>query len=132
MFLQRLRGTTPGDNRQFMWKTFQTLIHEYIHTLSHSRYHDWADRSPDERGHTLREGMTDFLTKTVWNTIDPTDLTLRRAVEGPYFNASAVPNAPALTTYDASEDAEKAVGIAGARNAYSAFFLGEIERLGGT
>jgi hypothetical protein len=132
VFIQRFKETTPEGNRRFMWRMFQTLIHEYIHTLSHSRYHDWANRSPDERGHTLREGMTDYFTKTVWSTVNPNDLALRKEVEGPYFDAKAPPNAPLLHTYDAATDAEKAIGIAGARNAYAAFFLGEIELLGGS
>jgi peptidoglycan hydrolase-like protein with peptidoglycan-binding domain len=132
VFIQRFKETTPEGNRRFMWKMFQTLIHEYIHTLSHSRYHDWADRSPDERGHTLREGMTDYFTKTVWSTVNPNDPALRKEVEGPYYDAKASPNAPPLHTYDEATDAEKAVGVAGARNAYAAFFLGEIELLGGS
>ena len=132
VFLQRFKETTPEGNRRFMWRTFQTLIHEYIHTLSHSRYHAWADRSPDERGHTLREGMTDYFTKTVWNTVNPQDPVLRKEVEGPYFDAKVAANPPALNTYDEAVDAERAAGLAGARNAYAAFFLGEIELLGGS
>jgi peptidoglycan hydrolase-like protein with peptidoglycan-binding domain len=129
IFLQRFTSPTQAGNRRFMWETFQTLIHEYIHTLTHSRYSAWVDALPEERGHTLREGMTDFFTKIVWSNVNPA--TVQAAVEGPFHDPAAPPAPPSLSTYDEAANAERAVGITGSRNAYAAYFLGEIELMGG-
>jgi peptidoglycan hydrolase-like protein with peptidoglycan-binding domain len=131
IFLQRFKAPDTAGRRAFMWETFQTLIHEYIHTLAHSRYRGWMDdpATPPEKSHTLREGMTDYLTKVVWEGVN--QAAVRAAVEGPYHDPAAALAVPALTTYDEAANAERAVGIVGTRNAYAAYFLGEIEKLGG-
>ena len=65
-----VQSSDAAGNRAFMWQQFRTMIHEYLHTLCHSRYDKHAQRHPDPaRGHALREGMIDFLTKIVWGTI---------------------------------------------------------------
>ena len=131
VFLQRFRAPNQAGNRRYMWRQFQTLIHEYIHTLAHSRYRTWANSpaTPQEKGHTLREGMTDYLTKVVWDGVNPA--AVRAAVEGPYHDPAAALVVPPLNTYDEAANAERAVGIVGTRNAYAAYFLGEIDKLGG-
>lgn len=57
--LQRFASADPARNRRRFWRMFQTLIHEYVHTITHSRYSAYADSLGDPRGHTLREGVTD-------------------------------------------------------------------------
>ena len=74
------------EDQDFMWDTFQTLIHEYLHTLAHSRYARFADsfgRSSPENN-TLMEGVDSFLSEVVWATIQPrvNDTGLREKVEG--------------------------------------------------
>ena len=73
--------------------------------------------------------MTDYLTKTVSSTVDTTDLTLRQAIEHPYFDVNAPPNAPALRPTTSRGRGKGRRYRRGAQNAYSAFFLGEIEPL---
>jgi hypothetical protein len=44
-----------------MWQSFQTLVHEYAHTLDHRRYRAYAaklGKTDPARGPTLREGAT--------------------------------------------------------------------------
>jgi hypothetical protein len=41
-----------------MWQSFQTLVHEYVHALNHSRNRDYSSKlskTDAARGHTLRE-----------------------------------------------------------------------------
>jgi len=129
--IQRFREPDQAGNRGYMWRQFQTLIHEYIHTLAHSRYRAWMDAptTPEEMSHTLREGMTDYLTRVVWDGVNPA--AIRAAVEGPYHDAAAPLVVPPLGTYDEADNAERAVGIVGTRNAYAAYFLGDVAKLGG-
>ncbi|MDX2152671.1 MAG: DUF4157 domain-containing protein [Bryobacteraceae bacterium] len=119
-------------NRRFLWRTFQTMIHEYTHTLTHSRYNAYVDGMRDElRAHTLREGMTEVFTRISWNNVNPSEDALRRTVEGSFFDPAAPLDVPEAGYYDAVRDAENVVAIVGIRNAMAAYFLGEIELIGG-
>lgn len=132
VFLQLFKSSSAVENRNFMWRTFQTMIHEYMHTLNHSRYGDYANRLPDRaKGHTLREGMTDYLTKVVWSTVPVNDAALHRTIEGPYHDPAAPHPVPQLSTYAAAVEAEQLVGVVGTHNAYAAYFLGAVELIGG-
>lgn len=59
--LQRWRvADQPGDpagqgQRHHFWDVFQTMIHEYLHTLTHERYYDYARTLP---GHQAMELIT--------------------------------------------------------------------------
>src|SRR5688500_111359 len=70
VFLQMFRVGTPAGDRTFMWRTFQMLIHEYIHALTHSEYRTYANSLPKEQRDTLIEGMTDAFTKMVWSNVN--------------------------------------------------------------
>jgi peptidoglycan hydrolase-like protein with peptidoglycan-binding domain len=132
VFLQMFKSADDTGNRRFMWDAFQTLIHEYIHTLTHSAYSAYADGLPDAaKSHALREGMTDYNTKIVWATVNTSDAALRKTVEGPFHDPLVTDPVPALGTYDAAVEAEQLVGIVGARNAFAAYFLGQVELIGG-
>lgn len=131
VYLQLFKSANDDENRLWMWEQFQTMIHEYIHTLAHSRFRSYADGVADDaKSHALREGMTDYLTKVVWASVNTGDPALRKAVEGP-FHDPAASDVPPLETYDAASEAEEVVGIAGARNAFAAYFLGHTELIGG-
>ena len=135
VFMQLFKGSDAKENRTFMWETFQMLIHEYLHILTHSRYHEYSDRLADRdsaRGHTLCEGATDYLTRTVLSTVDYGDEALRRQVEGPYHEPGTAEEPPAYHGYSQAVEAEQLVGVVGARNMYAAYFLGEIELIGGS
>jgi peptidoglycan hydrolase-like protein with peptidoglycan-binding domain len=132
VFLQRFKSKDPSGNRRYMWRTFQTLIHEYIHTLAHSKYSAYANKLSADKGHTLREGMTEFLTKIVLGTVSYADPNLRKEVEGPYHDPLVVEAPPSYTGYHEAQNAEQMVAVCGARNAYAAYFLGHTELIGAT
>ena len=127
IFLQRWKKDDDEGNRTQMWKVFQSVIHEYIHTLCHDGFSDYYAKIADPMGHTLREGMTDLFTKIVWANVPFTE-SLRKSVEGPYYKADG--SVPELDTYNETAEAEQIVAIAGIRNAYAAYFLGKAELLG--
>ena len=41
--IQIFKQATPQDDRRFLWDMYQTLIHEYIHTLAHPAFVTFAD-----------------------------------------------------------------------------------------
>ena len=64
--IQRFRASTDPHNRDLMWDLFQTVVHEYLHTLEHSRYRTYRGTLSQQEGDfTLREGVTEYLTYTV-------------------------------------------------------------------
>jgi hypothetical protein len=131
VLLQMFRGADAHEDRMFMWKTWQTLIHEYIHTLAHSKFSKYADNHPDKaKGHALREGMTDYLFKLVMSQTNLTDAALHKTVEGPYHDVGVVEKVTVRSGYAAAIEAEQLVGIVGANNAFAAFFLGRVELIG--
>jgi len=135
VFMQLFKSTDDTENRKFMWQSFQTLVHEYIHTLNHSRYRAYTGKlsqTDPARGHTLREGATEYLTKTVLSTVNYSDATLRKQVEGPYHDSGAAVAPPAYRGYTQAVEAEQVVGVVGASNMYAAYFLGQIELIGGS
>ena len=123
------------ENRYFFWDTFQIMIHEYIHSLEHDTYHDYAKTfgEQSEQYNTLVEGMCSVLTEIAWTNIAPkvTTTALREKVETPAF--AAMPFDPATVPeisnrrYPSFAQAMKVVNIAGIRNVYAAFFLGKPE-----
>jgi len=134
VFMQLFKSADAKENRKFMWQSFQTLVHEYIHTLNHSRYRDYSSKlskTDPARGHTLREGATEYLTKTVLSTVSYSDAALRKQVEGPYHDPGTVETPPVYGGYAQAVEAEQVVGVVGASNMFAAYFLGEIELIGG-
>lgn len=134
VFMQLFKSADAKENRKFMWQSFQTLVHEYIHTLNHSRYRAYSSKlskTDSARGHTLREGVTEYLTKTVLSTVSYSDAALRKQVEGPYHDPGTVETPPAYGGYAQAVEAEQVVGVVGASNMFAAYFLGEIELIGG-
>ncbi|HEX4453517.1 MAG TPA: peptidoglycan-binding domain-containing protein [Kofleriaceae bacterium] len=134
VFMQLFKSPDTKANRAFMWQSFQTLVHEYIHTLNHSRYRDYTaklSKTDPARGHTLREGATEYLTKTVLSTVNYSDASLRKQVEGPYHDPATADPPPVYGGYAQAVEAEQVVGVVGASNMFSAYFLGDIELIGG-
>ena len=132
--LQRFKQETDEDNRQQLWELFHICIHEYLHTLAHPRWFQYADKfwNADDtvRYNTLVEGFCDFFTETTRKTVKVTP-ELRERVEGPYYEEGApMPNAD-TNVYKSIAQAEKVVSIAGIRNAELAYFRGDIDKIGG-
>ena len=140
--VQLFKGTTDDADRTFLWDMFFTLMHEYLHSLAHKDYNDYAERLGGEatdEGNTLIEGVDSYLTEIVWTHALPRASlpAVRNKVEPDYvarglpFNASLLPAMPnrRYTNYD---KAAKLVNVVGIKNLYAAYFLGEIKAIGGT
>lgn len=139
VFIQRVQHTDAkgavdkGEGRTYMWQQFQTIIHEYIHTIEHPEHVKYRSTlGAQNGGFTLREGTTDYFTKIAYNNTDRTNATLRKEVEGPFHEPAVVQPIPALHTYRESVNAERAAGIVGLPNMCGAFFLGRVDLIGKT
>jgi hypothetical protein len=137
VFVQRIQdyddkgGFDKGKGRDYMWKMFQTIIHEYIHTLEHPEHVKYRKTIPEQKGgFTLREGTTDYFTKIAYNNTDRTDAGLRQRVEGPFHEKGVTHSVPDLHTYRESANAERAAAIIGLKNLCAGFFLGHTELIG--
>jgi len=134
VFLQLFKSSDAMENRKYMWDQFQTLVHEYVHTLNHSRYRAYSDKlsaTDKAKSHTLREGVTEYLTKIVLSQVVYSD-PLRKQVEGPYHDPSTKTPIPTYGGYAAAVEAEQVVGVVGASNMFAAYFLGDVELIGGS
>lgn len=133
IYLQRYLGSTAAENRDLMYDLFATIIHEYVHTLEHANHEAYRESLPEQRGgFVLREGMTDYLAKMVWDNLT-FDAALRTAIEGGFqdpLNPTGH-SIPSPARYDEWRNAERAIGIAGIRNAMAAYFLGQTDLIGG-
>ena len=129
VFLQMFREGTPEGDRTFMWRTFQMLIHEYIHALTHSEYRTYANGLPKEQRDTLIEGMTDAFTKMVWSNVNIDD-PLRARIERGFHDPAVTHPVPSLNVYAGTSNAEDVIGIVGIQNALAAYFLGRVELIG--
>jgi hypothetical protein len=131
--IQRFKGPTNRHNRWEMWQLFQTVVHEYLHTLEHSRHRGYQGGLGQQAGaFTLREGVVDYFTHTVLESVNYGDDALRRIVEGDFYQDGVVDPIPPYEGYPERANAEKLAGVVGARNVMAAFFLGDVERIGGT
>ncbi len=133
VYLQRFVSADDAKNRDSMWDTFQTVVHEYIHTLEHSKHQKYRESLDELKGgKTYREGMTEYFTKIVLESVDYNDK-LREEVEGPYHDPDPAKKhlIPKYFGYDEAKNAEAVVGVVGIRNAMAAFFAGRIDLIGG-
>ena len=130
IFMQRFKGASDDVKKKDMWRSYQTLIHEYIHSLEHPDHITYRQPMSEQKGgKTLREGTTDYFTKIVWNSIKIDDV-LRKTIEGPLNDPLKPFPIPNLNTYIESENAERLGGVVGVRNLAAAFFLGKVELIG--
>jgi peptidoglycan hydrolase-like protein with peptidoglycan-binding domain len=130
--IQRFRETTNEANREAMWHLFQTVVHEYLHTLEHSRHVTYRNTLEQQAGaFTLREGVVEYLTYTVLESITYDDA-LRTLVEGEFHEDAVRHQIPNYRGYGERANAEKLAGVVGTRNVMAAFFLGDVEKIGGT
>jgi len=133
VWVQRKATATETERRKQFWVVFQTMIHEYLHSLMHRKYNDYAERfrggAASHEYHTLVEGMASLLTEIVWSNVHPKCPKLRAQVEGPLaklpFDAAFIPPIGELR-YRAYCEAVKLVAIVGIENLYGAYFCGRI------
>jgi hypothetical protein len=129
--IQRFKEDTNKKNRDAMWDLFQTVVHEYLHTLEHSRHRAYREKLEAQAGgFTLREGVVEYFTYTVLGSVTYSD-ELRVLVEGDFHENSLKHPIPKYEGYGQRANAEKLAGVVGARNVMAAFFLGDIEKIGG-
>ncbi len=130
IFLQRFKSGDSEKNRDFMWKNFGTIIHEYLHTLEHQRSKKHHEAMPEKKGgKVLREGVTDYFTKIVWNNLHFGNQPFRKEVEGPFYDKTKK-NTPDIDYYAEAKNAERIAGIVGVNNLMASFFLGKVELIG--
>jgi hypothetical protein len=120
---------------------FFTLIHEYLHTLAHAKYSNYAEKLGGEHsteGNTLIEGVDSLLTEIAWtNAHDRASSSeVREKVEQEAFKAGEPFDEDLLPTmphrrYDTYTNAIKLVSVVGIRNLYAAYFQGKIDLIGG-
>jgi len=132
-----LAGPNVAD-REFLWNMFQTLIHEYLHTLVDPAYVDFAMSFGAESSQytTLIEGVDSLLDEVVWSAVVArvSDPVLRADVEGPVY--SGLPpitvEPPSRRRYGSYSQALKLVNVVGIRNLYAAYFLGDVAKIRGS
>jgi hypothetical protein len=116
---------------------FQTLIHEYIHTLRTTEYDNFANTFGDgsNENNTLIEGVDSLFDEIAWENVAPrvNDPKLREAVEGPaYAKLKPITVQPASRRrYSSYAEAVKLVNVVGIRNLYAAYFQGDVKKIGG-
>lgn len=130
----RKRGD-DASNRDRLWAMFGTLVHEYVHTLEHPKWSDYKGRkskSNPEAGATLREGVTELLTRTVFSVTSLADAKLKKDVEGEYFDEDGeVPEGLRSGKYQTEINrAEQLAGVVGIHNIYGAYFVGRTDLVG--
>ncbi|MDH3600591.1 MAG: peptidoglycan-binding protein [Candidatus Tectomicrobia bacterium] len=134
IYLQRFKESTDDQNRKLMWELFHTNIHEYIHALTHANFNAYAETfraaGDPTRYNTLVEGFNDFFTENVRKTVSITT-PLRQKVEGSYYDAGKPAPTVSPGLYPSRKQAEQVVSIVGIRNAQSAYFKGEVDKIGG-
>jgi hypothetical protein len=139
VFVNRFKKGSDFENRQMFWDVFQIMIHEYIHSLEHDKYHKYAKDTfgeDSEQYNTLVEGMASVLAEIAWTNVASKVSTpaLRTKVEGAAF--AALPFDPATVPemssrrYASFSQAMKLVNVVGLPNVYAAFFLGKPELIG--
>ena len=135
--IQIFKKDDPDEDRDFLWDMFQTLIHEYIHTLRTKAYDDFANTFGDgsNENNTLIEGVDSLFDEIVWENVAPraNDSKLREAVEGPgYAKLKPITVKPASRRrYPSYAEAVKLVNVVGIRNLYAAYFQGDVAKIGG-
>jgi hypothetical protein len=128
--IQRFKGASADENRLAMWQLFHTCIHEYLHSLAHATYMDWANQQDDTRSNVLIEGFCDFFTLNVRAAL-AIDHHMQKTIEGPYYDKHKQPPVIDPGVYDQHADAEHVVAVVGVHNAASAYFKGKVELIGG-
>jgi hypothetical protein len=115
------------------WQTFQTLIHEYLHTVTHPNYTRVAAQIGGARESILIEGGTSLYTDEVWKAIFPArikgDAPLRASVEGKPagFDSTVIPT---ISHYAQIKDARAIEKIVAPDNFKAAYFQGKTEYIG--
>ena len=128
--IQRMKK--GGDPDEELWDKFGSMVHEYLHSLTHRRWHAYRDskkESDPQAADALAEGVTEFLTRAVMSQINPNDQKLHKAVIGHESEDEA--NLDRSEHYDSEyARAHALAGVVGSQNLYAAYFLGQTKLVG--
>lgn len=133
VFLQRWDHGNQAENRRQFWSTFQTMIHEYIHTITHADFYSATARLGRTKEQVYTEGGCSWYDNKVWETINPTEIAnndqLRANVEGGSYayDPSVIPQ---NTGYRQITQFDQIVNTIGENNMNVAFFQGQVDRIG--
>lgn len=134
----------PGyQDRVGMWSLFATLVHEFLHLVTHPNYDDAANAIGGGSRDILVEGMDEHMKTQVWNAVRPriaSDTSLRTTVEGPFattaVTASDYDAGGTIDTriqndhYDSMAGADQIASTVGEPNVRAAYFMGHVEAIG--
>jgi hypothetical protein len=137
--LQRWKASDDHGQREHFWDTFQTMIHEYLHTLTHPAYNAYAKTMPggdkSVQYNTLIEGMTSAMTEIVWVNVAPRvrDKAFAERVETTALHVDADESVdacpPIPRRYPSYHQAMELITIVGPRNVFAAYLLGEVDMI---
>ena len=133
IYVDLFHAAEVDEDRRQCWDMLQTLVHEYLHTLVHKNYVDYADSFGDKsvQSSTLHEGIDCVLDEVVWARVETKarEPGLRQVVEG-NTNAKLPPiDVPPPRRYASYPEAMRLVGLVGIQNVYAAYFLGLVDRI---
>ena len=136
ILIQIFRGETPEEDRLLFWQMFQIFIHEYLHTLVHLKYEDYAVSfgTQSNEYNTLNEGAVSLLTEIVWENVEPRVADLRDSVEPSIYKDEPpikVPHVSQTGRYASYTEALQLVDLTSIEALYAAYFLGLVDRIGG-
>jgi len=140
IFIQPFSGIgAPADMRRQRWDLFTTILHEFLHVMTHPNYQRAFSRMGGARNEILKEGMTDVMRHDLWDgpgrLVDRLATSamapVRNRVEGSFqaavFNAADIQYHP---DYPNMADAQSVANAVGMPNTKAAYFLGHVEFLG--
>ena len=135
--LQPFEGPNAAATRRVRWDAFQTMIHEYFHSLNHPNYYRYADSLGGDDRSVLVEGGASLMTDYVWPTVLArvrSDAALRTSVEGrpAPFDGSAIPPIADVHYHPQFEQATDIAAAFGGENFRVAFLTGRMELIGYT
>lgn len=133
IFIQRWDMGDESANRRQFWEMFQTMIHEYLHKITHPNFSARARSLGRQREQVFTEGGTSYFDKRVWDSVFPQEIasnaTLRQEIEGAVYpyDASVI---PAHSGYAQMDQFARMTNQVGEENAKAAYFKGEVDKIG--
>lgn len=132
--IQRMKTGDDDQDRALLWQKFGTMIHEYLHSITHPRWHAHRDakgKTDPQGGHTLGEGVTELLTRIVVTQINLADKKLRAQVLNGIDDDGEEPELERDHKYSAAyARAQALAGVVGIHNIFAAYFLGQTQLIG--
>lgn len=115
------------------WALFKTMMHEFLHLVTHPNYSRAAAAVGGSARQALIEGFTDHFTLQVWHHVRDSleaNRALRQRVEGNLFQPDLDPTILEDPSTYSQEAPERIVAAVGEENARVAYFMGHADLLG--